>query len=61
LLKNRVLRKGFGPKREEITGNWRKLHIQEFHELYSFTRCSGDKSLKVGWGVGGNMHGCGEM
>jgi len=35
LLKNRVLRKVFGPKREEVTGNWRILHIEEFHELHS--------------------------
>jgi hypothetical protein len=31
----RVLRKVFGPKREEVTGTWRKLHIEEFHELHS--------------------------
>jgi hypothetical protein len=30
-----VLRKVFGPKREEVAGNWRKLHIEEFRELHS--------------------------
>ena len=35
VLKNRLLRKVFGPKREEVTGNWGKLHIEEFHELHS--------------------------
>jgi len=35
MLKNRVLRKVSGPTREEVTGNWRKLHIEEFHELHS--------------------------
>jgi len=35
VLKNRVLRKVSGPKREEVTRNWRKLHIEEFHELHS--------------------------
>jgi hypothetical protein len=25
----------FGPKRDEVTGGWRKLHNEEFHELYS--------------------------
>jgi hypothetical protein len=25
----------FGPKREEVTGYWRKLHSEEFHNLYS--------------------------
>jgi hypothetical protein len=32
---NRVLRKIFGPKRDEVTGGWRKLHNEELHNLYS--------------------------
>jgi hypothetical protein len=32
---NRVLRGIFGPKREEVTGEWRKLHSGELHNLYS--------------------------
>jgi hypothetical protein len=32
---NRVLRRIFGPKREEVTGGWRKLHSGELHNLYS--------------------------
>jgi hypothetical protein len=32
---NRVLRRIFGPKRDEVTGEWRKLHNEEFHDLYS--------------------------
>jgi hypothetical protein len=32
---NRVLRKIFGPKRDEVTGEWRKLHNKELHDLYS--------------------------
>jgi hypothetical protein len=32
---NRVLRKIFGPKRDRVTGGWRKLHNEEFHNLYS--------------------------
>jgi hypothetical protein len=31
----RVLRRIFGPKREEETGGWRKLHHEELHNLYS--------------------------
>jgi hypothetical protein len=31
----RVLRRIFGPKRDEVTGNWRKLHYEELHILYS--------------------------
>jgi hypothetical protein len=30
-----VLRRIFGPKRDEITGEWRKLHNGELHDLYS--------------------------
>jgi hypothetical protein len=30
-----VLRRIFGPKRDEVTGEWRKLHIEELHDLYS--------------------------
>jgi hypothetical protein len=30
-----VLRKIFGPKRAEITAEWRRLHDEELHELYS--------------------------
>ena len=32
---NRVLRKVFGPKRDEVTGEWRKLHYEELNDLYS--------------------------
>jgi hypothetical protein len=31
----RVLRRIFGPKRDEVTGDWRKLHNEELHKLYS--------------------------
>jgi hypothetical protein len=35
VFENRVLRKIFGPKRDEVTGGWRKLHNDELHGLYS--------------------------
>jgi hypothetical protein len=35
VFKNRVLRKIFGPKRDEVTGGWRKLHNEELRDLYS--------------------------
>jgi hypothetical protein len=35
VLENRVLRKIFGPKGYEVTGEWRKLHSGELHNLYS--------------------------
>jgi hypothetical protein len=35
VFENRVLRRMFGPKRDEVTGQWRKLHSEELHNLYS--------------------------
>jgi hypothetical protein len=35
VFENRVLRRIFGPKREEVTGGWRKLHNEELHNSYS--------------------------
>ena len=35
LSENRVLRRVFGPKRDEVTGEWRKLHNEELNDLYS--------------------------
>jgi hypothetical protein len=32
---NRVLRRVFEPKRDEVTGEWRKLHNEELNDLYS--------------------------
>jgi hypothetical protein len=35
VFENRVLRRIFGPKRNDVTGEWRKLHNEELHDLYS--------------------------
>jgi hypothetical protein len=35
VFENRVLRRIFGPKRDKVTGEWRKLHNEELHDLYS--------------------------
>jgi hypothetical protein len=35
VFENRVLRRMFGPRRDEVTGDWRKLHNEELHNLYS--------------------------
>ena len=34
VFENRVLRKIFGPKRDKVTGEWRKLHNEELNDLY---------------------------
>jgi hypothetical protein len=50
VFENRMLRRTFGPKRDEIIGGWRKLHNEEHHSLY----CSPNvirmiKSRKMKW------------
>jgi hypothetical protein len=35
MFENRVLRRIFGPKRDEVMGEWRKLHNEELRDLYS--------------------------
>jgi hypothetical protein len=35
VFEKRVLRKIFGPKKEEVTGDWRKLHNEDLHDLCS--------------------------
>jgi hypothetical protein len=35
VFENRVLRRILGPKRDEVTGEWRKLHSEELNDLYS--------------------------
>jgi hypothetical protein len=35
VFESRLLRRIFSPKRNEVTGDWRKLHNEELHNLYS--------------------------
>ena len=35
MFENSVLRRIFGPKRDEVGGEWRRLHIEELDDLYS--------------------------
>jgi len=58
VFENRVLRRIFGPKRDEVTGEWRKLHNEEINELY----CSHNivrviRSRRMRWGGGCNAFG----
>ena len=44
MFENRVLRRLFGPKRDEVTGELRKLHNEELSDLYTLTQyCAGGK------------------
>jgi hypothetical protein len=38
VCENRVLRRIFGPRRDEVTGGWRKLHNEELRDLYCSPR-----------------------
>jgi hypothetical protein len=50
VLENRVLRRIFGPKRDEVAGVWRKLHNEEFRDLYfSPTIVRVIKSSRMRW------------
>ena len=46
VFENRVLRKIFGPKRDKITGECKKLHIEEINDLYSSTNMRMIKSRR---------------
>jgi hypothetical protein len=42
MFENRVLRRIFGPRRFEVTGGWRKLHIEELSDL-----CSSSNIIRI--------------
>jgi hypothetical protein len=50
VFENRVLRRIFGPKRDEVTGEWRKLHNEMLYDLYSSPNIVRViKSRKIRW------------
>jgi hypothetical protein len=50
VFENRVLRRIFSPKRVEVMGDWRKLHNEELHNLYSSPNIIGmNKLRKMRW------------
>jgi hypothetical protein len=50
VFENRVLRRVFGPKRDEVTGEWRKLHNEELNDVYCSTNIVRVvKSRRIRW------------
>jgi len=49
VFENRVLRGIFGPKRDEVTGEWRKLHNEELNDLYSPNIVRVIKTRRMRW------------
>jgi hypothetical protein len=52
VFENRVLRRIFGPKMDEVTGGWRKLLNEELHDLYFSPSTMGEKRNVYGLFVG---------
>jgi hypothetical protein len=46
MFENRVSSRIFGPKRDEVTGSWSKLHNEELHYLYSSPGCNYNDGVK---------------
>ena len=49
VFENRMLRRTFGPRRDEVTGNWRKLHNWELNGRYSSPNIRVMKSRRMRW------------
>jgi len=55
LFENIVLRRIFGPRKDEVTGEWRRLHNEELNDLYSspnIVRVIKIENNEMGWACG---------
>jgi hypothetical protein len=60
VFENRVLRRVFGPKRDEVTGEWRKLHNEELSDVLLTQYCACGKIEKNEMGGACGAYGGGE-
>ena len=54
VFENRLLRRVFGPKRDQVTGEWRKVHNEELRDLYSLpniVRVVKSRRMRWAWHV----------
>jgi hypothetical protein len=56
VFENRVLTKVFGPERDEVTEEWRRLHSEELHDVYS-SQYYGDQDKEDEMGGACSMNG----
>jgi hypothetical protein len=56
VFENRVLRRIFGPKRDEVMGEWRKMHNGELHNFYSSPGIIRQIKSRRMWWVGHVAH-----
>jgi hypothetical protein len=54
VFENKVLRRVFGPKRDEVTGEWGRLHNKELYALYFSPNIRLFKSIRLRWA--GHVH-----
>ena len=55
MFQNILLRRIFGPRRDEVTGEWRRLHNEELNDLYSspnIVRVIKSRENEMGWACG---------
>ena len=61
VFENRALRGIFGPKRDEVTGEWRKVHNEELNDLYCCMICTAVWSVQLTKHYLGDQIKCNEM
>jgi hypothetical protein len=61
VFENRVLRRISGPKREEVAGDWRRLHNEELHKLYALPNIIWKDKMGSVYSMHGDLKVCTEI